>query len=84
MRAHVSRSPTLTKDQLQAFKVAVAVLSGAGRVLHQLARYALATGELPDDLRQDLSRMGAAVKNLEQETRDFTRAALVNWETNYG
>jgi hypothetical protein len=84
VRAHVAGSPPLTKQELQALKVSVAVLAGAGRVTHQLARNTLATGHLPAELRQELSRMGAAIKGLEQATRDFTRAALVTWETNYG
>lgn len=84
VRAHVAASPPLIKEELQAFKEAVAVLAGARRVLHQLARNALATGQLPEDLRQELSRMGGAIKTLEEQSRAFTRKALITWETNYG
>lgn len=84
VRAHVAASPPLIREELHAFKEAVAVLAGARRVLHQLARNALATGQLPEDLRQELSRMGGAIKTLEEQTRAFTRKALITWETNYG
>jgi hypothetical protein len=84
VRAHVAGSPPLMKQELQALKGSVAVLAVSVRVAHQLARNALATGQLPTELRQELSSMGAAIKGLEQATRDFTRAALITWETNYG
>ena len=81
VRAHIAANPPLTREELQALKVAVAVLAGAGRVLHPLARHASTTGQLPDDLRQEVSRLATAVKALEERTSEFARAALVSWET---
>lgn len=84
VRAHLAANPPLVREELQALKIAVAVLAGAGRTLHEVARAGLASGQFPEDVRQQISRTGAAVRQLEKYTRAFAQAALVAWESDLG
>ena len=81
VRAHVAASPPLTADELAAFKLAVTVLAGFGRLLARTAREVIQAGGMHRELQQDLSRTRSMVADLEQRTHDLARAALVSWES---
>jgi hypothetical protein len=56
VRGHVAANPPLATQELAAFKAAVSVLAGFGRLLARTAREASQAGVLPRELGQDLSR----------------------------
>ena len=80
VRAHVAANPPLAADELAAFKIAVTVLAGFGRLMARTAREAAQAGAIAKDLQQDLSRTRALVRP-EQRTHELARAALVSWES---
>jgi hypothetical protein len=82
VRAHVASNPPLTTDELTAFKTAVAVLAGFGRLMALAAKGHSAPG--PRDLQQDLSRTRAPVAAVEQRLHEFVRASLNSWECRSG
>jgi hypothetical protein len=84
VRAHVAANPPLAADELQALKEAVAQLTAVGGVLRQVAQAALATGELSNNLRQELGKERAVVGLLERRVHDLVQKSLISWETNYG
>ena len=84
VRAHVASNPPLTADELTAFKQAVAVLAGFGRLMALAAKGHGAPGGPPRDLQQDLSRTRALVAALEQRMHEFVRASLNSWEWRSG
>jgi len=84
VRAHVVANPPLTADELMAFKQAVAVLAGYGRVLALLSKGHGLPGAPSRDLQQDLSRTRANVAAVEQRLHDFVRASLNSWECRNG
>jgi hypothetical protein len=81
VRGHVVANPPLAIQELAAFKMAVSVLAGFGRLLARTAREAAQTGVLPRDLQQDLSRSRALVADVERRLHEFAQAALVTWES---
>jgi uncharacterized protein (DUF1778 family) len=83
VRAHVASNPPLTTDELTAFKTAVAVLAGFGRLMALVAKGHSAPGG-PRDLQQDLSRTRALVAAVEQRLHEFVRASLNSWECSDG
>jgi len=84
VRAHVASNPPLTADELTAFKQAVAVLAGYGRLMALVAKGHGGPGGPPRDLQQDLSRTRALVAALEQRMHEFVRASLDSWEYRSG
>lgn len=81
VRGHVAANPPLPAHELAAFKAAVSVLAGFGRILARSAREAAQAGVLTPDLRQDLSRTRALVSEVERRMHEFAHAALVAWES---
>jgi hypothetical protein len=81
VRAHLAANPPLSASELAALKQSVAVLAALGTLLAQTARNPALGGEQLADVRQSLSRTRAAVAALEQRTQEFTRTALISWET---
>jgi hypothetical protein len=81
VRGHVAVNPPLATLELAAFKTAVSIFAGFGRLLARTAREASQAGVLPRDLQQDLSRSRALVVDVERRMHEFARAALVTWES---
>lgn len=84
VRAHVASNPPLTADELVAFKQAVVVLAGYGRLLALLAKGRGVPGDPSRDLQQDLSRTRGMVATVEQRLHEFVRASLDSWECRNG
>jgi hypothetical protein len=84
VRAHLAANPPLACSELAALKQSVAVLSGLGTLLAQTARNPALSGPGLEDLRQAISRTRTAVTALEQRTHEFTRRALISWESQPG
>jgi hypothetical protein len=84
VRAHLAANPPLARSELAALKQRVAVLSGLGTLLAQTARNPALSGPGLEDLRQAISRTRAVVTALEQRTHEFTRRALISWESQRG
>jgi hypothetical protein len=81
VRGHVAANPPMATQELAAFKAAVSVLAGFGRLLARAAREAAQAGVLPRDLQHDLSRTRGLVADLERRMHEFAQAALVTWES---
>ena len=84
VRAHVATNPPLASSELAALKQSVVVLAGLGTLLAQTARNPALTGPGLEDVRLNISRTRAAAAALEQRTQEFTRRALISWETRRG
>jgi len=84
VRAHLAANPPLSSGELKALKQSVAVLAALGSLLAQTARNPALSGPALEDVRQTVSRTRAAVAALEQRTQEFTRKALISWETQRG
>jgi len=84
VRAHLAANPPLAANELVALKHSIAALAGLGTLLAQTARNPALNGPALEDVRLNISRTRAAVAALEQRTQEFTRIALVSWETNRG
>ncbi len=80
IRAHVSANPPLAANELLVLKRAVAILAALNRVLAQISRTMAATGSVPRDLQQDITRARIAVAGVEKLTCDLAKAALLSWE----
>jgi hypothetical protein len=79
VRAHLAANPPLAAHELSTLKQSVAVLLAIGQFLAKRARTA------PTDMiREDLQRTRAAVAAVEQRFHDFTKAALISWESRSG
>ena len=83
VRAHIAANPPVPAAELSNLKNMVAVLAALSRVLAQLDRRVRETGEGARELETNLYNTRVAVRALELVTSDFTRAALVSWETLY-
>jgi hypothetical protein len=81
VRGHVAANPPLTTHELAAFKAAVSVLAGIGRLLARTARKAAQTGALTRDLQQELGRSRALISEVERRMHEFAQAALISWES---
>jgi hypothetical protein len=81
VRGHVSANPPLPTHELAAFKAAVSVLAGFGRLLARSAREAAQTGVLTWDLQQELGRSRALISEVERRMHEFAQAALISWES---
>jgi hypothetical protein len=81
VRGHVAANPPLTTRELAAFKVAVSVLAGFGRLFARTTREAAQAGVLTRDLQQELSRCRSLVSEVERRMQEFARAALITWES---
>jgi hypothetical protein len=84
VRAHVAASPPLATQELMALKQSIVVLTGLGTLLAQTARNSALSGAGLEDVRQNISRLRAAVAALEQRTHDLVRTALISWESRSG
>jgi hypothetical protein len=84
VRGHVAAHPPVATHELAAFKTAVSVLAGFGRLLARTAREAAQAGVMPRDLQQDLSRSRALVADVERRMHEFAQVALVTWESRVG
>ena len=84
VRAHLAANPPLASGELQALKQSVVVLAALGTLLAQTARNPALSGPALEDVRQMVSGTRAAVAALEQRTQEFTRKALISWETQRG
>jgi hypothetical protein len=84
VRGHVAANPPVATHELAAFKTAVSVLAGFGRLLARTAREAARAGVMPRDLQQDLSRSRALVADVERRMHEFAQVALVTWESRVG
>jgi hypothetical protein len=82
-RAHIAAKPPVPAAELSKLKTMVAALAALSRVLAQLDRRVSETGEGARELETNLYKTRVAVRALELATADFTRAALVSWETLY-
>jgi hypothetical protein len=83
-RGHIAADPPLFAQELAALKQSIAILSGLGLVLRQSIRSPALSASGLEELRQVLSRTRVAVAALEQSTHDFTKAALIAWESRLG
>lgn len=83
VRAHIAANPPVPAAELSKLKTVVAVLSALGRLLAQIDRRVSETGEGASELETNLYKTRVAVRALELATAEFTRAALVSWETLY-
>jgi hypothetical protein len=83
VRAHIAVNPPLPVEELSDLKRTVAVLAALSRVLAHLDHRVRETGEGAPELETNLYKTRVAVTALERLTADFTRAALVSWETLY-
>ena len=81
VRGHVSANPPLPTHELAAFKAAVSVLAGFGRLLARSAREAAQTGVLTRDLQQELCRSRTLISEVERRMHEFAQAALISWES---
>jgi hypothetical protein len=81
VRRHVAANPPLPTHELAAFKAAVSVLAGFGRLLARSAREAAQTGVLTRDLHQELVRSRALISEVERRMHQFAQAALISWES---
>jgi hypothetical protein len=81
VRGHVTANPPLPTDELAAFKAAVSVLAGFGRLLARTAREAARTGVLTRDLQQELGRSRVLISEVERRMHEFAQAALISWES---
>lgn len=81
VRAHLAVNPPLAASELAALKQSVAVLAALGTLLAQTARNPALISPPLEDVQQNISRTRAAVAALEQRTQEFTRSALISWET---
>jgi hypothetical protein len=81
VRGHVAAKPPLATQEFAAFKAAVSVLAGFGRLFARTAREAAQAGLLSRDLQQELSRTRALVADVERRLHEFAQAALVTWES---
>jgi hypothetical protein len=81
VRGHVSANPPLPTQELAAFKAAVSVLAGVGRLLARSAREAAQTGVVTRDLQQELRCTRALVSEVEHRMNEFAQSALISWES---
>jgi hypothetical protein len=80
-RAHIAANPPVPSAELSHLKTTVAALAALSRVLAEIDRRIRETGEGARELETNLYKTRVAVRALELVTADFTRAALVSWET---
>ena len=76
VRAHLAANPPLAAHELSTLKQSVTVLLTVGQFLAKSARAAST-----DMMGEDLKRTRAAVVAVEQRFHDFTKAALISWES---
>jgi len=81
VRGHIAANPPLPTAEIRALKAAVSVLAGYGRLLARTARESAARGSPPEGLRQDLNYFRVLVSELEETFHDYTRKALIAWES---
>ena len=81
VRAHVRSSPPIPAKEFSALKASVTVLAGLGEVFARLARSPALAGADLEALRKDIAGVRVVLAELELQTHDFAKAALIAWET---
>jgi hypothetical protein len=81
VRAYIAANPPVPSAELSQLKSTVAALAALSRVFAEIDRTIRETGEGSRELETNLYKTRVAVRALEVVTADFTRAALVSWET---
>lgn len=81
IRAHVRGNPPLPHAELAALKTSVTVLAGLGQVFARLARSSALTDTDRETLRNDFVHIQVVLTDLERQTHDFAKAALIAWES---
>jgi hypothetical protein len=81
VRAHVRANPPLPAAELAVLKKSVALLAGLGHVFARVARAPILTGVDYEAMRKDIIHVRMVLANLEQQTHDLAKAALIAWET---
>jgi hypothetical protein len=56
-------------------------LAGLGHVFAHVARASVLTGVDHEAMRTDIAQARTVLANLEQQTHDFAKAALMAWES---
>ena len=82
VRAHVGADPPLPTHELMVLKATVASLAAFGRAWAIRTRHGAV--RLPSDVQADVREMRALLARLEQDFRQFTRAAILAWEAPHG
>jgi hypothetical protein len=83
VRAHIAANPPVPAAEFSKLKTMIGVLATLTRVLAELDRRVRETGEGARELETNLYKTRVAIGALEIVISDFTRAALVSWETLY-
>lgn len=83
VRAHIAANPPVPAAEFSKLKAMIGVLATLTRVLAELDRRVRETGEGARELETNLYKTRVAIGALEIVISDFTRAALVSWETLY-
>jgi predicted DNA binding CopG/RHH family protein len=81
VRAHLRGNPPLPAAELAALKDSVEVLGGLGHVLARLARSARLVEPDREEVRKEIAYVRIVLANLEQQTHDLAKAALIAWES---
>jgi hypothetical protein len=81
VRAHVQANPPLPAAELAVLKKSVTVLAGLGHVFAHVARAPVLTGVDHEAMRTDIAQVRIVLANLEQQTHDLAKAALIAWES---
>lgn len=81
VRAHVQANPPLPTAELAVLKKTVTILAGLGHVFAHVARAPVLTGVDHEAMRTDIAHIRIALANLEQQTHDLAKAALIAWES---
>lgn len=81
VRAHVRANPPLPTAELAALRKSVAILAGLGHVFAHVARAPVLTAVDHEAMRADIAQVRIILANLEQETHDLAKAALIAWES---
>lgn len=81
VRAHVHGKPPLPHAELAALKSSVTVLAGLGQVFARLARSSAHTDADGEALRKDIAHTRVVLADLERQTHDLAKAALIAWES---
>jgi hypothetical protein len=81
VRAHVQANPPLPTAELAVVKKSVTVLAGLGHVFAHVARAPVLTGVDHEAMRTDIAQVRIVLANLEQQTHDLAKAALIAWES---
>ncbi|MBS0416929.1 MAG: hypothetical protein JSR66_04400 [Proteobacteria bacterium] len=83
VRAHLTHSPPLPKNEVDLLKQAISVLTRLGHLLAAITREVAKEGILPPELAKQLSLTRGVVAGVERIAHDLVKAALIAWESKY-